>query len=66
MSSHHGGGPVSFDHLVLVAKETGILDLHEEETNGEIVIGRLSHCTDSSLRNNPSLPMKMVYLLTIY
>lgn len=46
---------IYFDHLAQVAKETGVLELHEKVTNGKTVVDRPRHCTDSILKHNPSL-----------
>lgn len=56
---------VYFDNLALVDKKTGVLEFHEKVTNGKIGVGRPRHCTDSILKHNSCLPVKMVYLLSL-
>lgn len=56
---------VYFDHLALVDKKTGVLEFREKVTNGKTGVGKPRHYTDSILKHNPCLPVKMVYLLSL-
>ena len=45
-----------------------VLELCRNVTIGKIVLSRTpspGHCIDSRLKNNPSLPMKKAYLLSL-
>lgn len=62
----HEGMPL--DCLTLVAKKTGIPELHRTITIGKTIVGSPpppGNCADSKLKHNSSLPIQKAYLLSL-